>query len=78
MLTESQENKVLMELGKRVRVLRESKGITQYNLATDAEISKNQVGRIERGEYKVSIIVLIKVAKALEVDVMDFFKDLVT
>ncbi|MEC3905538.1 helix-turn-helix transcriptional regulator [Tamlana sp. 2201CG12-4] len=74
MLTKEQENKILLKLGKRVREIREEKGITQYNLATDSEISKNQVGRIERGEYKVSVISLIKIAKALDYDFRDFFK----
>ncbi len=77
MLTKNQENKILLELGKRVRELREAKGITQYNLATDAEISKNQIGRLERGEFKVSIISLIKVSKALGVDLTYFFENLV-
>ena len=74
MLTKGEENKILTELGKRVRELREQKNVTQYNLATDAEISKNQVGRLERGEYKVSIITLVKLGKALDVDFREFFK----
>jgi DNA-binding XRE family transcriptional regulator len=42
-------------------------------LANDAEIEYRQLGRIERGEINTTIITLLKIAKALNVDIKMLF-----
>lgn len=63
----------LRAFGERVRILRENAGLTQADLETDAKMSKNQIGRIERGEISTSITNLNLIAKALNLKAKDFF-----
>lgn len=53
------------QIGVSVRVLRSDKGYTQETLAERADLSKNYVGSIERGEKEMSVGVVIRVAAAL-------------
>ncbi len=65
----------LLAFGKHLRKLRKSKGLTQEKLGFLAEVSKNQVGEIERGEINPTICTLKVLANALEVELkemMDF------
>ena len=63
----------LKVFGEKLRTLRENAGLTQADLETDAKMSKNQIGRIERGEISTSITNLNLIAKALNLQVKDFF-----
>ena len=60
-------------LGKRIRFLRESKGLTQEVLGEKAELSYKFVGEVERGEVNISLDSLINIADALEVKINDLF-----
>jgi transcriptional regulator with XRE-family HTH domain len=44
------------------------------NLAHDAEMEYRQLGRIERGEINTSVISLLKICEALEVNMDELFK----
>lgn len=69
------ENKKLqMELGKRIREIRKSKGMNQTELAIKMNNRDRQiVQRLERGGTNVSLNLLRLVAEALEVDIVDLF-----
>ena len=54
-------------LGKNVRRLRQQKGLTQEELAFEAEIDLTYVGGIERGKRNPSLIVMARIADALSV-----------
>jgi len=54
-------------VGKNVRRLRVQKGMTQEELAFEAEIDLTYVGGIERGRRNPSLMVLARIAKALGV-----------
>jgi len=54
-------------VGKNVRRLRVQKGMTQEELAFEAEIDLTYVGGIERGRRNPSLMVLVRIAKALGV-----------
>lgn len=69
-----EELQILKDFGLRVRDLREAAGLSQAALETDAKMSKNQVGRIERGEISTSIVNLHLLAQALDVPIKDFFE----
>ncbi len=69
-----EELQILKDFGLRVRDLREAAGLSQAALETDARISKNQVGRIERGEISTSIVNLHLLAQALDVPIKYFFE----
>ena len=58
---------VLIQLGKRVRALREQRGISQEALADLAEIHRNYISQIEGGKRNLSFYNLVKIARALKV-----------
>ncbi len=54
-------------LGRNVRRLRQQKGLTQEELAFEAEIDLTYMGGIERGRRNPSLLVMARIAKALSV-----------
>ncbi|WAC08439.1 MAG: helix-turn-helix transcriptional regulator [Thermodesulfobacteriota bacterium] len=60
-------------LGARIRKLRKEKGLSQEALAEQADLHYIFVGRVERGEKNPSLINLQKLAKALEISLIDLF-----
>lgn len=71
------EKEIIKQIGDNIRQLRLERHLSQFQLQVDANVAKNQIGRIERGEHVPNIISLIKIAKALEVDIsklLDFKK----
>ena len=63
----------LKKFGGHLLELREKAGLSQAALETDAKMSKNQIGRIERGEISTSITNLNHIAKALGLELKDLF-----
>jgi transcriptional regulator with XRE-family HTH domain len=58
---------VLVQLGKRIRTLREQRGISQEALADLAEIHRNYISQIEGGKRNLSFFNVVKIARALKV-----------
>jgi transcriptional regulator with XRE-family HTH domain len=54
-------------LGKNVRRLRQQQGLTQEQLAFEAEIDLTYMGGIERGRRNPSLLVMARIADALSV-----------
>ncbi len=57
-----------MFLGKRIKELREEKGLLQRQLAAELEIDSPLYSKIERGERRAKREQVIKLAKLLQVD----------
>jgi transcriptional regulator with XRE-family HTH domain len=55
-------------VGANVRSLRQSAGLTQEQLAFEAGIDLTYVGGIERGRRNPSLLVMVSIADALNVD----------
>ena len=51
-----------MQIGERIRCLRISKGLTQYDLAQAIHISSSFMNRIEKGSSTVSIEYVCSIA----------------
>jgi len=64
-----------VDIGKRVRELRDEKGLYQEELAQKAGVARNTISRIERGVLKPTVSLLEKLAVGLEVDTADFLRD---
>ena len=57
--------KDLKQIGMNIRLLRTEKEMTQERLAAEAGVERSYMGGIERGQRKFSVVILIKVARAL-------------
>ena len=57
------------KLGKQVRRFRLEKGLSQEALAHQADLDRTYIPSIEKGERNVSITVIEKIAKALNVKI---------
>ncbi|WP_422350208.1 helix-turn-helix domain-containing protein [Flagellimonas sp.] len=64
---------IIKKVGKRIRFLREEKGMSQHDLSIEADIPKTQVGRVERAENNTSLVTLNRIANALEVPLANLF-----
>jgi transcriptional regulator with XRE-family HTH domain len=58
-------------LGQTLRDLRKGAGLSQEKLAEKADLSGKYIGELERGVVNVSVDVLVRLAKALGVNVQD-------
>lgn len=62
---------LLQKLGRNIRKLRKDIGLTQEQLAYEAEIDRSYMGAIERGERNISLLTLMKIAQCLKVDITE-------
>ena len=69
-------NRVLSEIGAKIRKVRQRKHLTVQALANRAGVSKGLISRIENNRTIPSLPVLISIIKALEVEVNAFFEDI--
>ncbi|CAG1771391.1 hypothetical protein BAC3_01781 [uncultured bacterium] len=60
-----------MEVHEKIRHLRESKNWSQEEIAEKLNMSPSGYSKIERGETKVAIHKLIKIAEILETDLIE-------
>jgi transcriptional regulator with XRE-family HTH domain len=65
----------LREFGAWLRLLRQTRQLSQEQLGDRAGIDRAVIGRIERGEVNVGIAYLWQLADALEVRVQDLLPD---
>ena len=72
-MKELEEIELIKSVGNKIRDTRILKGLSQATLSYDANIPKNQVGRIERGEISTSISTLYKICKALNIQIHELF-----
>ncbi len=64
----------IKSFGKHLNKIRTKRGISQEQLANDADIPINQVGRIERGEVNTTISTVYVLSIALKIDVKELFE----
>jgi transcriptional regulator with XRE-family HTH domain len=70
------EEDVLIQISNRIKERRREKNITVQELATRANVSKGLISQIENSRTIPSLLVLIEIIKALEIDLNEFFKDI--
>ncbi len=71
--TASPEGDFLLSLGKRVRELRSRRGMTRKMVAREADVSERHLAQLEAGEGNVSIVLLRRIAAALNVSLVELF-----
>ncbi|HEL5579943.1 TPA: helix-turn-helix transcriptional regulator [Stenotrophomonas maltophilia] len=62
------------ELAANVRTLRRAQKMSQETLALSADVDRTYVSQIERSTGNPSLHVMIKLAKTLEVDLLDLLR----
>ena len=63
----------LVFLGKRVRELRNRRGLTRKMMAREADVSERHLAQLEAGEGNVSIVLLRRIAAAVNVSLEELF-----
>ena len=65
---------ILVQLGKRIAYLRKKQKMSQLDLAIESEVNRNYLCDLEKGRRNPSILVLNKIAVALNIDLSMLFK----
>lgn len=65
----------LARFGRRVRAERETQGLSQEELAVRADLHRTYIGGVERGERNISLLNLLRIARALGVSPADLLSD---
>ena len=73
-MDEGRAQAIKLAFGKRVRLLRQEKGLAQDALALASELDRTYIGGVERGERNISLINIHKIADALGVPVARLFE----
>lgn len=66
--------KILIKFGENVRELRKEKGLSQEQLSFKADLHRTYIGMIERAEKNITLSNIDKIAKALDVDIIELLK----
>lgn len=67
-------NDTLIDIGLRLKKLREQKGFTSYEkFAIEYDLSRMHYWQIEKGKSNITIKTLMKILKIHEVSIEDFF-----
>lgn len=70
-------NKILIayqkKLGQRIKEVRESKKLSQLDVASTCDYEKTTISRIENGRTNITLKTLVTLALAMEVELQEFF-----
>ena len=67
------KNEFTIKVGKRIKELREEKGMSQEELAYKAGLYRTYIGHLENARYSPSAYILFKISKVLGVDSCLFY-----
>ena len=60
-------------IGERIAELRKAKNLSQQQFSYDAEIERSYLTHVEKGRKNISVETLLKITKALDISLKDFF-----
>ena len=66
-------NDTIKKLGQKIRIERQKRKMSQEKLAVLADLNRNFVGMIERGETNLTVKKLENIANVFDIDIMDLF-----
>lgn len=61
-------------MNNRLRVFRKQKGLTQADMAKEAQVSRQTIIAIEQGDYTPSVALALKLSTKLDCQVSDLFR----
>ncbi|WP_438966454.1 helix-turn-helix domain-containing protein [Flavobacterium sp.] len=65
---------IKINFGNKVKEYRLQKGLSQEAFAHIAELDRTYISSIEKGERNVSIVVIEKIATALDIEIIKLFE----
>jgi transcriptional regulator with XRE-family HTH domain len=69
------KQKFQKEIGKRIREVREKKGISLKEFESrDNALDRSELSKIENGQKSPTLYTLYKIAFVLDVDLVEFFR----
>ncbi len=67
------ETDIRVRFGRRVREIRQERGLSQEELAFKAGLHRTYVSSAERGQRNVGLVNIERLAQALDIDICDLF-----
>ena len=71
--TKKNNNKYKKLFGQNLKKVRESKGLSQIDLASLCYMEKSSISRLENGRTNATLTTIIALSSALEIHPKDFF-----
>ncbi len=65
---------ILVKFGKKIREVRENRGLSQEALADIANVHRTYIGMVERAEKNITLLNIQKLSKALKIDIKELFE----
>ena len=66
------DNEILILFGKHLTQLRKKSNLSQEKLAEKSGLHRTYIGMIERGEKNITLINIIKISNALNIELKEF------
>jgi DNA-binding XRE family transcriptional regulator len=63
----------IITLGKKVKELRNQRGLTQLQLSIDSGVPLSQISAIEGGRINTTVLTLVKISSTLNVKLKELF-----
>lgn len=70
------EHEVVVQISNKIKSIRKDRSLTLQDVAERAGVTKGLISQIENSRTIPSLLVLIQIIKALELDLDDFFSEL--
>lgn len=71
---EERYSKEIKAFGKRLKHLRKAKKMSQLDLEIGSKINRAEISKIENGLKNIEFITIVKLAAAMDIEIVDFFK----
>jgi len=68
-------NEQLQYIVDRIRIIRAKNGVSQMDLSMRSNLSQSFIANLEKGKKQPSVLTLIRIANALNVNPQDFFPE---
>ena len=65
---------IYIQLGKRIAYLRKQRKMSQFDLSLESSVNKNYICDLEKGRRNPTLMILNRIAIALEIDLATLFK----
>ena len=64
----------MKSIGRKIALIRAERGMSQEDLAGEAEVNRGYISRIENGHVAFSVPVLLKIVDALKIEPEELFE----